>query len=234
MKKTILLISLFFTTLLNSYAQSNIIKVNVLSLALVNFSLQDEYSLNGHMSVALGFSYMPQRGLPSVVLKEDPSNNAANLKFGGTSYTPEFRYYFKGEGPKGMYISAYYRYSKYNTDQYVFSYASSNGSNQDVTLNGDYTTSVVGLMLGSQYLLGKNFTLDWWIIGAGFGSQKGDYTGTGAFTDQDQQDIKDEVASINTPAVKISVTTSSTQVNLKVDPKFPAFRAFGLCLGYRF
>jgi hypothetical protein len=89
-------------------------------------------------------------------------------------------------------------------------------------------------MLGSQFLLGEKWTLDWWIIGAGFGSQKGEYEATGIFSDQDQLDIKKEVESIDSDAVKVTAETSATSTKLTVEPNFPAFRGFGLCFGYRF
>ena len=233
MKKP-LLITLCALLYLSAGAQNNNLKINLLALSLGNISLQHEYSINGKSSIALGVSYLPSRGVPGFAVSEDPSKNAENLSFKGFGITPEYRYYFKGNGPKGLYLAGYFRYSKYSTSEYDFNYDRDDGSQGEVTLTGDYTTTVVGVMLGSQWLLGDHFTLDWWIIGAGFGSLKGEYEGVGNFSDDDQTDIDAEVNTIDVPGVDIEVTTSANKVNLTVEPSIPAIRGFGLCLGYRF
>ena len=234
MKRFVVLSMLSLLFSLTGLAQKNNLKINVLSLGATNISLQDEYSISGNSSIALGVSYLPERGLPSFAIKDDPSNNAKNLKLGGFSITPEYRYYFKGNGPKGLYLAGYFRYAKYTTKEYDFTYDKSSGSDGTVRIEGDFTSSVFGIMLGSQWLLGEKWTLDWWIIGAGFGSQKGEYEGTGTFSNQDQTDIQNEVNSIDLPVADVAVTTSSSSVKVTIEPKYPAFRGFGLCLGYRF
>jgi hypothetical protein len=83
-------------------AQENIIKINALALGLSNVSLQYERSLNGNSSVALGVSYLPERSLPEFATPDDNTHNAENFKLGGFAVTPEYRYYFKGNGPKGF------------------------------------------------------------------------------------------------------------------------------------
>ncbi len=233
MKKLITLI-LICSSIVPSLAQKNVLKINILSLALGNISMQEEYSINGHSSVALGASYLPSRGLPGFAVSNDPSNNAKDLSFSGFSITPEYRYYLKGNGPKGLYFAGYIRYSKYSADKFNISYDRTSGGINNLLLTGDFTTTVGGIMLGSQWLLGDKWTLDWWILGAGFGSLKGEFESTGDFTSEDQTDIKNEVASIDVPSVDINVTTSSTSTKLTIESKVPAFRGFGLCLGYRF
>ncbi len=233
MKKLFTLI-LLFALFTNVNAQQNNIKINGLALALTNISMQYERSLNGNSSLALGVSYLPERGLPGFATSKDDSKTAEDFEFGGFAITPEYRYYFKGEGPKGLYLAGYFRYSKYTTTAFTFEYDQANNTTGEVKMTGDYSTSVVGVMLGSQWLLGDKWTLDWWIIGAGFGSQEGVYEGTGDFSAQDQIDIQDEVESIDTPGVDVEVETSSTTTKVTISPKFPAFRGFGLCLGYRF
>lgn len=231
-KLALLLISSCFIT--SVMAQQNIFKINALSLLVTNLSFQYERSLNGNSSLALGISYLPERSLPGFATSKDDSKNAEDFKFSGFAFTPEYRYYFKGDGPKGLYLAGYFRYSKYTTDAFSFDYDKSNGAPGKVDLTGDYSTAVVGIMLGSQWLLGDKWTLDWWIIGAGFGSQEGVYEATGDFSGQDQIDIKEEFETIETPGVDIEVETSNTATKVTLSPKFPAIRGFGLCLGYRF
>src|SRR3954465_13279130 len=88
----------------NIKAQQNIVKLNVAGLLLTNVSLQYERSLNEKSSVALGLSFLPERSLPGTISKKDDSGHAQDFKLGGFALTPEYRYYFKGNGPKGLYL----------------------------------------------------------------------------------------------------------------------------------
>jgi hypothetical protein len=218
----------------NLMAQQNIVKLNAFSLFLGNISLQYERSLNEKSSVCMGISFMPERGLPGFATSKDEDNRAEDFTLGGFAITPEYRYYFTGNGPKGFYVAPYFRYAKYNTSSFSFNYDRSDGTTGTVDMSGHYTTTVGGIMFGSQWLLGDKWTLDWWIAGAGFGKQEGTYDGEGTFSAQDQQDIQDEIGQIDTPGADVKVETSSTLTKVTVSPNFPAFRGFGLCVGYRF
>ena len=104
-----------------------------------------------------------------------------------------------------------------------------------VTAGGDFKTAVIGVMLGAQWELGEHFALDWWIIGAGFGGQKGTFSAVGDFSNSDIEDIKTELASTDADfpgSFKSTVTSSKVEIEYKSG--FPAIRGFGLCLGYKF
>lgn len=75
------------------YGNQNIIKLNLTSIGFGNFYLQDEYTLNGSSSVALGLSYLPSRSLPTTITTDDSSGNLKNISFSGFSITPEYRWY---------------------------------------------------------------------------------------------------------------------------------------------
>src|SRR5438045_2533697 len=111
MKKLFIVLLFASVCIANAFAQQNIIKLNGLALLTTNLSFQYERSLNGKSSFALGFSYLPQRGSPSFATSKDNSHNADDFKLGGFAITPEYRYYFKGDGPKGLYLAGYYRYA---------------------------------------------------------------------------------------------------------------------------
>jgi hypothetical protein len=211
----------------------NILKINVLALGLGNFSLQDEFTLSGHTSVALGFSMLPNRYLPAALVKEDSSNNIKNIQFSGMSVTPEFRYYFTGKAPKGFYAAPYIRYSKYKADSYTYTY-DDNGVDNTMLMDGEYKVFGLGLMLGAQWKLGKHIALDWWILGATMGTNEVSMHSSGTFSPSQQQSIKDDINSIDLPVGSIESTVTSTSVDVKVDVGVPAARAFGLALGYIF
>ncbi len=234
MKKIIT--SFFILIALSVQAQDNQIKLNLFALALGNVSLQYEHTLKEHSSICLGVSILPSRYLPTVITDKDSSGALKLLSFSGFSFTPEYRYYFSGNAPKGFYIAPYLRYSKYGVDKLGVEYHS-NTTNKDerVYVDGTLKSTTVGLMFGTQWKLGAHMTLDWWIVGFGFGSQSATLTGVGNFTQSDIEDIKVQIADLdsNIPGTLTSDVTS-TSVSVKYEIGSVAFRASGLCLGYRF
>lgn len=233
MKKTITLCLIFASIFVQ--AQDNQIKLNLFSLFVGNFSLQFEHKISDHSSLCFGASYLPSRNLPSVITKQDSTGNLDGLSFSGFSFTPEYRYYFSGKAPKGFYLAPYIRYSKYSIEKVGIDYTNtSTNQTQTVYLAGDMKTTVVGLMLGSQWTLGEHFTLDWWMIGAGVGSNKSTFTGYGNFSPSDIADIKSSLQDTKgnipgTLSYEVNSTSASISYSLPV-----AFRGAGLCLGYRF
>ncbi|MBK6400062.1 MAG: DUF3575 domain-containing protein [Bacteroidia bacterium] len=237
MKK--ILLSIFMLSAFAAGAQTNIVKWNAFGMFLGNISLQYERTLNEHSSVALGLSYLPSRGFPSAAITSDDQTQEADLKklsFSGFAITPEYRYYFTGKAPKGFYVAPYFRYSKYSFDDVYITYTNSNTNvDEKVVAGGDFKTSVVGVMFGAQWELGEHFALDWWIIGAGFGGQKGTFSAVGNFDSNDIEDIKGELASTDADFPgSFKSTVTSTKVEIEYKSGFPAVRGFGLCLGYKF
>ncbi len=234
MKK--LLLGIFIFSSLAANAQENIIKLNVLGLALGNIGVQYERTIGEHSSLALGVSYLPTRSLPQFIIDEDTTNSLKSLAFSGWTFTPEYRYYFSGKAPKGFYVAPYFRYSTFSVDEIDITYTSTaTGFEVKVPADGTFKGSTLGLMVGSQWLLGEHMTLDWWILGVGFGSQKAEVTALGSFSPTDIQDINNELADIDEEipgSMDYNVTPNS--VYIKYDPEMPGFRGFGLCLGYKF
>lgn len=234
MKKLLLTLLLFSSLALN--AQTNVVKINVMSLFLTNVSLQYERTLNEHSSVALGFSFLPSRGLPSFTVKDNNSEDLGALSFGGWSITPEYRYYFSGKAPKGFYMAPYFRHASYSIDALGVTYNSSTtGLDERVFVDGNFKSNVLGLMFGSQWNLGEHMTLDWWILGFGFGSQKATIAGSGNFDPLEQQDLRNDIADIdNDVPGDLTYTVTSNTISVSYKYSSPAVRGFGLCLGYKF
>lgn len=221
----------------SAYGNQNILKLNLTSLGFVNVYLQDEYTLNGSSSVALGLSYMPSRSLPSVVIDNDPNGNAGNISFSGFSITPEYRWYVKKHAPKGFYLAPYLRYTKYTTDSYSFSYdrSGTNGTVKDVaTLEGSLSGIGLGLMIGDQFKLGDHVTLDWWIIGAGYSSSKIEMSGTGNFSTSQQEDLRTEIDGMDIPFGDLEKDVTASSVKITYKTGLPSIRGFGLAIGYIF
>ena len=227
-----------------------VIKLNLSQLALTNVSLQYEYGFHKNMSGALGISFFFPRSLPQIFFDPTANTDGYTLpKFSAFSITPEFRFYpgekVEHQAPHGFYLAPYFRYSKYTLKaNYVDYYnGTSNAWVYDASIS--YSGFTGGLMLGSQWIIGKNFSIDWWILGGGAGSSKIDIraketTGNLHMTAQEQLNLNNdintnlvELGRFSNGAVDISVTDNSFRAVIKGIP-MTSFRGFGLNLGFAF
>lgn len=220
----------------------NIIKVNVTALPLKNFSFQYERVLRQKISVALGIRFMPNGNLP---LKEslndaangDPDIEKAinNAQIGNFSITPEFRFYpgKKGYG-RGFYLAPYYRYAKFTADAIPIEYNGGTGT-KTITLKGDLSTHGGGLMFGAQWFLGEYITLDWWILGAHYGTGNGSFVGTPSspFTPIEQNEVRQTIEDIDLPVGKITAEVTANSAKAIFDGPWGGLRG-GISIGIRF
>ncbi|HEY0039594.1 MAG TPA: DUF3575 domain-containing protein [Flavisolibacter sp.] len=221
----------------------NFIKVNLTSLPLKNFHLQYERVLSKRVSIAIGGRYMPTSTIPfkSLVIKaigdddQDTKDLIEKSQIGNFAITPEVRFYLgKGYG-KGFYIAPYYRYANFSTNTITLNFSETNGPSRSLNLNGEMSGHTGGIMFGAQWFLGKTITLDWWIIGAHYGTGKGIFTGTPStpFTPGEQADIRQTLEDIDVPLIDKTVSVSPNNVTVKTDGAFGGLRG-GILLGVRF
>lgn len=222
----------------------NIVKFNLFSAGLKNYSFQYERVVTKHISLALGFRTMPSTGIPfSSAIKNaadatDPNtiNMIDNLRLKNTAITPEIRFYTgrKGYG-RGFYFAPYYRYASFSADNVPVEYSSGTGSSKTLNLMGNIKTNAAGLMIGAQWNLGKYVSLDWWILGAHYGSGKGTLNGipSAPLSTAEQNDIKQTLDDISLPVGNVSNEVTANSVKLIVDGPWAGIRG-GLTLGIRF
>jgi hypothetical protein len=149
--------------------------------------------------------------------------------------TPEVRFYLgKGYG-KGFYIAPFYRYVSFTTNQVPVSYDNSLTTKQTLNLSGNMTANTGGFLLGAQWLLGKYFTLDWWIIGAHYGSGNGNFSAIpkSPLTPMEQQQIKEKLEDVDIPFIEKAVTVTANNVAVKLNGPFGGLRG-GINFGIRF
>ncbi|MBK8089451.1 MAG: DUF3575 domain-containing protein [Chitinophagaceae bacterium] len=223
----------------------NIVKVNILpALFIKNFSFQYERIVSKHFSIALGSGFMPNSGIPykdrliSIADITDPDaiNSINNFKMSSFSITPEVRFYLgkKGYG-RGFYIAPYYRFSSFKSDELPVDYTNSNDQSSTMLLKGDIKTNNGGLLFGSQWFLGKAITLDWWILGVHYGTNKGLFTGTSStpLTLEEQDNIKQTLDDISLPVGTITSTVNANGATVNLSGPWAGIRG-GLTLGFRF
>ena len=188
----------------------NFLKVNLMNLAIRNYSFQYERALSKRFSFALGYRFMPSGSLPLMSTVEslagdDKSTKDAlrSLNISNTAITPEIRFYVgrKGYG-RGFYIAPYYRYAAFDMKGLKVEL---NNGDDNIVFSGKLTTQNVGLMLGAQWMLSKRISLDWWIIGAQIGTHSSDLTGKKevALTDTEKDDINKFAKDISFPNLKL-------------------------------
>ena len=203
-----------------------------------------------NFSAALGISYLIPRNIPSQLFT--PSSNGSGYqlpKFGGWSITPEIRFYpgkkVKHKAPHGFYLAPYFRYSKYTMKSDYVDVDSTSGARHNYAVKANYSGFTAGLMLGSQWMIGKHFSIDWWIIGGGYGKAKlkihaESTDGSLNLSPQEQEDLKQNIKSNTTELgsygngeVTVETTSNSATATVSGLPMI-SLRGFGLTLGFTF
>ncbi len=226
-------------------AKPNIVKINLTSLAYKNIALQYERILGDKISVACGVRFMPKGSLAFTNTIDNLANSGSSSdsvklsdwKAGSLAITPEFRFYPKHAG-KGFYLAPYLRYRTISLDLPV-NYTDGNGAQQSLSANGNITSFMGGLMIGSQFNLGKMVTLDWFILGLQYGSSniKLDIKTTQTMSAADQNDVRDNLEEIKDLSKKFDDINYSVNANGgNIDGKLSSIgiRGFGLNLGFKF
>jgi hypothetical protein len=180
MKKILVLLSLLaFADF--SYAQKNLIKTNLFSLALNNYNLTYERAITKKISISASYRTMPKGNAPLKKYIEDYVDRndfeINSFKLGNTALTLESRFYLGRKTLNGFYLSPYLRYTDYSFDfpithpQNITSGGAVN--NPPILLSGNIQALCGGFMMGVQTNLSKKIVMDVTIIGAHFGKSSG-------------------------------------------------------------
>lgn len=227
----------------------SVVKMNLSQLVFRNLSFQYEYGFHKNMSVACGFSYVMPLNIPDKIFTPSSNGEGYTLpKFKGWAITPEFRFYpgakEEHQAPHGFYIAPYFRYSKYTLTA-GYNELLSNNTLRYYDVKATFGAFTGGGMIGSQWILGKHFSIDFWIIGGGAGkgkltlsSSSNDPTLNLSQAEQDQlkTDIQDNLGELNNFSngkFSVETTSNSAKVTVKGIP-WNSFRALGFCLGFAF
>lgn len=226
----------------------NIIKVNLTSLPIKNFSLQYERVITKRISAAASFSMMPERNIPSVNLLVKGVNMIAdeldtetediirNVLISSYSVTPEVRFYLGKKGySTGFYLSLFYKYGHFEASNIAIPYT--NDLEEDITINtgGTITSHTGGFLMGCQWALGKHMCLDWQMFGPHYGVSSGDFRGvpSSPLSATDQAEIEDEFMKIDSPLLEQSVDATADEVKMLMDGPWAGIR-FAVSLGVKF
>lgn len=182
----------------STQAQENIIKVAPIKLAIATGAFAYERVLSDQLSVGIHTHIRFRTNLGERVLtfiNDRQSNNrfsANQLSLGGTTFTPELRYYPGGEAPRGFYLNPFVRILTYKSILET-SYTGDFGDVTEVESKIRLLTGGPGFSIGYQFLIGDQWTIDWH---GGLGLTVGIVRHTGTVTNgaiqTSIQDIVDE------------------------------------------
>lgn len=223
--------------------KKNIFKINLTSLLFKNYSFQYERVVARKTSVALGVSVMPKTGLPfakelrdQYETNSDAARAIDETQLSNFAITPEVRFYLgKKPAPAGFYIAPFVRYGQLKFDQF-YRFTTSDQQQHVANIKGTINNIGGGLLIGTQWNLGKSLTLDWWIAGPIYGSSKGTLTGTDPkpIPAQDQTKVKNDIESFDLPGTDIKATVTANKIDVEMSGPYVGLRAFGICLGFKF
>jgi len=219
---------------------SNILKMNLSSLALGNYHFTYERHIFKNVSLSLSYRTMTKGPVPYQKTLESFINsseiNFNNMQMGNTAITPELRFYFSLKKMKGFYIAPYARFAtfdisapvKYNSNLTV------PATTKEALFNGKINSTSAGLMIGYQFQLLKKLVLDFQIVGGHYGTSKGDLNFAAPLNSIEQQSLRDNLNKIDASPFKFTSTVSSTGARIIADGPWAGVRAINLGLGFRF
>lgn len=222
----------------------NLIKFNITSALIRNYSLQYERILTKRISAGVSVRVMPVSGIPYAdnlirwydLTDPDAQDIIETVNIGNYAITPELRFYTgkKGYG-RGFYFALYYRYGNYTFDNAIFPYDTEAGNEIKFNTTGNVSSHTGGFVVGAQWALGKHMCLDWWILGPHLGISSGDFSAlpSAPLSREDQQNIRDDINDIDIPILEQTVNVTADKVSMVFDGPWAGIRA-GLSIGVRF
>jgi len=226
----------------------NLIKLNLLALAVGNFTLQYERLLTKRTVVALSAGVTPNRGIPfyssfeGSLDNQDTKDQLKGIKYSNYAITPEIRFYFGKEAYKGFYVGIFGRYTSYDVKyplQYDGVLASIPGipsgliPKESIDLSGNIRAFSGGITLGAQWKLSDRLYLDWLIIGPHIGSSKGKLSGNKKLSAIEQEKINDVINDLDIPLLDYTYEVDNDGARMRFDGPWAGART-SLGIGYRF
>jgi hypothetical protein len=256
MKKIFVIIIMLYAAQLNAQkliGGSNIIKGNLTSLALKNYHVSYERSVNRFMSVSASYRYMPKGSLPlQSIAKKYIDNSAINFdlfQMGNNALTFESRFYLGLQKMSGFYIAPYARFANfdlavpveytYTPDNTVGSFVNPGGPiTKTADLNGTIKSNSYGVYIGIQKQLLTKLVIDIWLIGGHYGTSNGNLK----FVAPEDEKLPSQAITAlqktldETNASPFEIKSKVDQNGATADMKGPwaGIRGLGVSLGLRF
>lgn len=217
--------------------RKNVVKFLPVNIPFQSISFEYERMINAKNSVTLGIGLPNQKSLIGKY-GIDASSDLKALELGTMHIRAAYRHYTgKRMLPKGFYIESYLKYQNIKGTASILGTDEQNKPYTGV-LDVNLNTMNLGFQLGTQFLIAKRVTLDFYFLGLEAGLLSGNVTATSAkITDADniKSDVDNAIADL--PSFigdKLTVTQSGNQINVKASSiPYPWFRC-GISIGIAF
>ena len=229
--------------------KKNLIKANFSAVILNSYVLQYERVLNNKQSIGLTFGVSPNTTLPFKKIftdrygnVEDAERAIKNTRYNKYNVTLEYRFYTGKNAPAGFYAAPFIRFMKMDLSQ-NYSFTPADGVLHHANFSGRISGFGAGVLIGYQWLLNKNWGIDFWIAGPFYGTKiNANFHGVdpnGDLSESDQAELKKDIEEFNLPGYDINATISKntsgpSTVDITLNGPYYGIRALGLCLVYRF
>ncbi len=233
------LIAIFISS--SMLAQKNTISTNLPSYGIGNLNVSLEREIVRGIGLSLQFSHLTNGDLPlkSTIKSLVDAKNDQNLMdvldhvaLKGNSFIAEVRLYTGKKGNSGFYFAPYYKHSYYNLTDLHVNYM----EDAQVNVDGHLSVNSLGLLLGSKWVIGNHFVIDWWIGGGHVGKGNVDLKGTSIydlspFEHEIEQSVKDITKNFYHNTIDVDV--EGKEIRVKGTTDWYGIRG-GLAIGYTF
>lgn len=253
MKKLICILTLLFTLQVNAQkliGGKNILKGSLTSLALKNYHISYERSLNRFMSLSASYRYMPKGNLPlQSIAKKYIDNSAINFdlfQMGNDALTLEGRFYLGLQKMSGFYIAPYARFANfdlavpveytYTPDATVGAIISPTPITKTADLNGTIKSNSYGAYIGIQKQLMTKLVLDIWFIGGHYGNSNGNlkFIAPEKLPAQAVTSLQNTLDDTNLNPFELKSKVDQNGATADMKGPWAGIRGLGISLGLRF
>lgn len=217
--------------------RKNVVKFLPINLPFQSISFEYERMINAKNSIILGVGLPNQKSLIGKYgIKDDKELKSAEL---GTMHIRAAYRHYTGKRmlPKGFYIEPYLKYQKI-TGKANAEFTDDQDNTYDAGIDVNLNTMNLGFQLGTQFLIAKRVSLDFYFLGLEAGFLNGNVTGKApneTFAANLKTEMDKSIADLPSfIGKKLSVTQSGDEVNVKASSiPYPWYRC-GISIGIAF
>jgi len=217
--------------------RKNVVKFLPVNLIFQSISFEYERMVNAKNSVILGVGLPNQK---SIIGKYgiEAGSELKTAELGTMHIRAAYRHYTgKSMLPRGFYIEPYLKYQKI-TGKATAAFTDDQNNAYDAGMDANLNTMNIGFQLGTQFLIAKRISLDFYFLGLEAGFLNGSVTGEApneTFAANLKTEMDKSVADL--PSFigdKLTVTQSGNQVNVKASNAPLLMYRGGISIGIAF
>lgn len=226
---------------------NNQIKINLATLFWQTGSLNYERQISNRWTLGITANYRPNGSAPfkSQIQKIFGESNETyldnkfdvnQLDYGNWSLSPEVKFYLGKSGAfKGFYIAGFVKYENIDLDYDLPLEFDIQGYNIQsiLPLSGSITPWSGGIYFGNQWQLGKNWYIDWQIIGGNFGGGNMEVSAHQNLSDEHQEKIRSFAEEIQDQLSNLEYEVNSKGARIWGNIPWAGLR-MGLSIGFAF